>query len=256
MVAFAMATVAEAEGDLSGAFAMLLRFWNYNVEREIRYYHRYLAPPLVRLALELGHSDIAADVVRTVERDAALAAEVRTVQATAGRCRGLLDRDPRPLLDAVLLARGGRRVLDHAGACEDAAAVLSAVQPDQAKDLLLEAQEIYDAVGAVAWSVRTAAALRALGVRQGARRSHRRAETGWESLTTSERAVSELVAEGLTNREVARRLHISPHTVNTHLRHVFQKLVVTTRAELAAKIASRGQITHSSDVSTAGDGTP
>ncbi len=132
---------------------------------------------------------------------------------------------------------GGRRVLDHAGACEDAAAVLAAGQPDQAKELLLEAQALYEAVDAVAWSARTAAALRVLGVRQGARRPHRRAETGWESLTRSERAVSELVAEGLTNREVARRLHISPHTVNTHLRHIFQKLVVTTRAELAAKTA-------------------
>jgi DNA-binding CsgD family transcriptional regulator len=51
--------------------------------------------------------------------------------------------------------------------------------------------------------------------------------------------VSELVAEGLTNREVARRLHISPHTVNTHLRHVFQKLAVSTRTELAVSVARR-----------------
>jgi DNA-binding CsgD family transcriptional regulator len=60
------------------------------------------------------------------------------------------------------------------------------------------------------------------------------------------------VAQGLTNRQAARRLHISPHTVNTHLRHVFQKLSVTTRAELAAMIASRAgsnKIMQSSDVS-------
>lgn len=46
----------------------------------------------------------------------------------------------------------------------------------------------------------------------------------------------ELVAEGLTNREVGRRLFISPHTVNTHLRHAFQKLDVRTRAALAAEV--------------------
>ena len=39
------------------------------------------------------------------------------------------------------------------------------------------------------------------------------------------------------NREVARRLHVSPHTVNTHLRHVFDKLGVPNRAGLAATVA-------------------
>jgi DNA-binding NarL/FixJ family response regulator len=53
-------------------------------------------------------------------------------------------------------------------------------------------------------------------------------------------------------------LHISPHTVNTHLRHIFQKLSVTTRAELAAMIAARqsgNKLTHSSDVSRGGGRT-
>ena len=62
------------------------------------------------------------------------------------------------------------------------------------------------------------------------------AADGWESLTATERAVSLLVAEGLTNGAVARRLYISPHTVNTHLRHVFAKLAVTNRVALAAEV--------------------
>jgi DNA-binding CsgD family transcriptional regulator len=57
------------------------------------------------------------------------------------------------------------------------------------------------------------------------------------SLTPGERGVAKLVAEGLTNREAARRLHLSPHTVNSHLRHIFQKLSVATRSELAAQYA-------------------
>jgi DNA-binding CsgD family transcriptional regulator len=48
--------------------------------------------------------------------------------------------------------------------------------------------------------------------------------------------VSHLVAEGLTNREMAKRLHISPHTVNSHLRHAFEKLSVSNRAALAAAV--------------------
>jgi DNA-binding CsgD family transcriptional regulator len=48
--------------------------------------------------------------------------------------------------------------------------------------------------------------------------------------------VSRLVAEGLTNGAVAKRLYISPHTVNTHLRHVFAKLDVSNRVALAAVV--------------------
>ena len=52
-------------------------------------------------------------------------------------------------------------------------------------------------------------------------------------MTTSELAVARLVASGLTNREVADRLFVSPHTVNSHLRHVFTKLGINSRVELA-----------------------
>jgi DNA-binding CsgD family transcriptional regulator len=80
------------------------------------------------------------------------------------------------------------------------------------------------------------AQLRALGVRPGARGSRDRPEDGWGSLTATEQEVSLLVAEGLTNGAVARRLYMSPHTVNTHLRHVFAKLGVTNRVALAAVV--------------------
>jgi DNA-binding CsgD family transcriptional regulator len=253
MVAFAAALVAEAEGDESRAFQTLRRSWQYDLEREIRYYHRYLGPVLLRLALKLDEADLAHDVVAVMEDGAGLAPEVPTVVCAALRCRGLIDVDPEPVLEATELARKGGRALDHATTCEDAAAVLvHAGRPKEATRLLIEAQSRYDDMGATAWSARVAASLRSLGVRQGARGRRRRAEGGWESLTPSERSVSELVAQGLTNRQAARRLHISPHTVNTHLRHVFQKLSVTTRAELAAMIARRAgsnKIMQSSDVS-------
>jgi DNA-binding CsgD family transcriptional regulator len=58
--------------------------------------------------------------------------------------------------------------------------------------------------------------------------------TGWEALTDAERRVADLVAGGLANREVAERLFLSRYTVETHLKHVFVKLGVSSRAELAA----------------------
>lgn len=61
-----------------------------------------------------------------------------------------------------------------------------------------------------------------------------RPATGWASLTPTEREVVALVAEGLSNPDVADRLFMSRSTVKTHLNHVFAKLGVTTRSELAA----------------------
>jgi len=67
-----------------------------------------------------------------------------------------------------------------------------------------------------------------------------RPDRGWESLTPTEQRVVELVAEGLLNKDVAQKLFVSVATVKTHLIHVFAKLDVRTRAELAAAAARRG----------------
>lgn len=55
---------------------------------------------------------------------------------------------------------------------------------------------------------------------------------GLPSLTATERAVAEHVAEGLTNAETAERMFLSPHTIDFHLRQVFRKLGVRSRVEL------------------------
>ena len=102
--------------------------------------------------------------------------------------------------------------------------------------MLAEALDRYERAGADAWAGRVRARLRDLGVRPGQRGARDRPARGWESLTATEQAVSLLVAEGLTNGAVARRLYISPHTVNTHLRHVFAKLGVSNRVALAGVV--------------------
>ena len=62
---------------------------------------------------------------------------------------------------------------------------------------------------------------------------------GWPSLTEAELPVVRLAAEGRTNAEIAARLCLSRYTVETHLKHVFAKLGVESRAELAALAAGR-----------------
>jgi predicted ATPase/DNA-binding CsgD family transcriptional regulator len=71
------------------------------------------------------------------------------------------------------------------------------------------------------------------------RGSRRRPPTGWHSLTPAERQVVLLVADGLSNPDIARRLFISRATVKTHLAHAFAKLDVTSRTQLAAIAARR-----------------
>jgi DNA-binding CsgD family transcriptional regulator len=83
---------------------------------------------------------------------------------------------------------------------------------------------------------RLRARLRALGVR---RRlvAAQRPTSGWAALTDGEGAVARLVAEGLTNREVAAKLFVSHHTVSGHLRSLFIKLAINSRVELTRIVA-------------------
>ena len=67
----------------------------------------------------------------------------------------------------------------------------------------------------------------------------KRPGTGWASLTPAELEVVRLVSEGLRNDAIARRLFIAPGTVKVHLSHIFAKLGITTRTELAAQAASQ-----------------
>jgi len=237
ILAFAVAGLKEAQGDAQGAYDLLLRTWRFDIARECRYYHRCLAPDLVRLALALGQRDVAEEVASVVAAGVPLAPEVPSVRELALRCQGLVDGEVEPMIDAVALARGAPLLIEHAGACEDAARLLTrSGRQGEAGTLLAEALARYEQAGADAWARRVRVQLRAIGVRPGRRGSRHRPSHGWESLTGTERAVSRLVAEGLTNGAVARRLYISPHTVNTHLRHVFAKLDVSNRVALAAVV--------------------
>jgi len=66
---------------------------------------------------------------------------------------------------------------------------------------------------------------------------------GWPSLTEAELPVVRLAAEGHTNADIAARLYLSRYTVETHLKHVFAKLGVESRAELAALAAGQPEST-------------
>jgi len=85
----------------------------------------------------------------------------------------------------------------------------------------------------VSWSDRARRELRASG-----ESSRRRDPEARDRLTAQELQIAQLAADGLTNREIGRRLYLSHRTIATHLYRVFPKLGITARTELAAAIAA------------------
>ena len=94
---------------------------------------------------------------------------------------------------------------------------------------------LFRQLGAVPWAGRAEAELRATG--ETVARSSEPAALA--QLTPQERKIADLVTEGLTNRDIAAQLFLSPRTVDYHLRKVFTKLGITSRTELA-----RGGLSH------------
>jgi predicted ATPase/class 3 adenylate cyclase/DNA-binding CsgD family transcriptional regulator len=81
----------------------------------------------------------------------------------------------------------------------------------------------------------------AIAYAQRGRGQRKRPTSGWGSLTPTELDVIRLVSEGLTNSDIATRLFVSPRTVQTHLTHVYTKLGLTSRVQLAQEAVRRTQ---------------
>ncbi|HVE91075.1 MAG TPA: LuxR C-terminal-related transcriptional regulator [Actinomycetota bacterium] len=195
---------------------------------------------LVRLAIRTGDRPAAERVTRRVAEDAERR-DTPTARGNALRCKGLLEDDAATLLAAVAEYRSGPRPLELALGCEDAAAALArSGRTNEARVAFREALETFERLGA-AWDVsRCQAVARECGIKLRVRRPRATARTGWDSLSPTERTVAGLAASGLSNPEIGRRLFISRRTVETHLSHVFQKLGLASRIELAGVVARLG----------------
>lgn len=233
------ALLQEAHGDGAQALAQLEDAWA--IGEPLRYFlaHRFFAPDLVRLAVAADSRALAAAVVAEAEQGARRSGMAGT-EGTALRCRGLFDDDGAALLDAAARLRQAGATTELAFTLEDAGHSLArAGRTADAVDALQEALALFDGIGATRAGARTEAALRALGVRRRRAGAGDRPASGWEALTASELAVARLAADGLTNRQIGERLFISHRTVETHLAHVFAKLALTSRSQLAAEVARR-----------------
>lgn len=198
--------------------------------------HYPVWPDAIEALIALGELQQARDYLAQFRQRAA-AFESPWAYATSTRCRGLLaagegdaaqareafqraltehERSPEPL------ERG--RTLLALGALER-----RCKQKQAARQALEAALQIFEELGARLWVERARGELARIGGR---------APAG-DELTPAERRVAELVAEGRTNREAASILVVSTHTIDSHLRRVYRKLGVSSRAELAHRFAER-----------------
>jgi DNA-binding CsgD family transcriptional regulator len=181
--------------------------------------------------LGLGHPDGARQLA-AAELEEALRIDLPRLIVRNVRILGLCERGTAGLdLLGEAVARGEAFSprLEHLYALIDyGAALRRANQRAAAREPLRQALDLAHRCGATALAERAQVELAAAGGRP-----RRVMLSGLDSLTPSERRVGEMAARGLTTRQVAEALFVTPKTVEFHLRHIYRKLGVSSRAQLA-----------------------
>jgi DNA-binding CsgD family transcriptional regulator len=200
---------------------------------------------LTRCCLKLGQLDearAAADKVRAQADEQGL--QLSGLMADrAGAAVALAEGRPEDAADLALsaVARSeeiGARI--HAATSRALAgrALSAAGRSDEAIAQLVHTADDFDALGALRYRDQAEAQLRSLGHTVHRRTPHGQpGGIGVELLTGRELEVAELVRDHLTNREIAQQLFLSLKTVEAHLRNIFHKLGVSSRAEVAELVA-------------------
>ncbi|QKV91417.1 AAA family ATPase [Streptomyces sp. NA02950] len=162
--------------------------------------------------------------------------------ALAARCRALLEADDaeRHFRHALSLHRTGEREVERARTALLYGEYLGRERRRMdARGQLREAAEIFRRHRARLWLDRARAELRAMGEDWCAEEEHDPGPGGAAgALTSRQRQIAGLVATGATNKEVAARLCLSPRTVDYHLRRIFERLGLTSRADLIRRFTA------------------
>ena len=233
------ALIAEAGGEHDVALAVMAGIWDRCARSGLVLDYPVIGADLVRLALAAGDRERAADAAAEVATVASIN-QVAWMTGAALHCQGLMEGNPETLQDAASAYADGSRPLQLALACEEAGAAFARRDRwDRGHPLLDQAVGIYERLGCSRDLARAEALLRGAGVRRGRRGPRGRPKSGWDSLTPTEYSIAVLVAEGLSNPQIGRRLYISRRTVQTHLAHMFAKLDMSSRAQLAAEVTRR-----------------
>jgi DNA-binding CsgD family transcriptional regulator len=132
------------------------------------------------------------------------------------------------LSEAVEVLAGSEARLEYAHALVDLGAALRREnRRTEARERLREGVDLALRSGAFGLAGRANQEIAATGARP-----RKVLQTGLDALTTSERRVGQLAAEGMTNKEIAQTLFVTIKTVEVHLSHAYRKLQISSRAQL------------------------
>ena len=231
LFALAQARLAETSRDFDTAATLLLGAWDLFGAIGVMGGQRHIGVDAVRLAIRSGNHDTAAHMAARM-KEIADATGAASDRATALFAAGLIAGDAEQLGAALDAFEPGVQPLKRVLVAEETARCLwAAGQSDRAAKVLDEARQTCMDCGATADARRVGDLFTALGIRRP--RETARPAAGWESLTSTERRIVDLVSTGAPNATIAGALGISRRTVETHLRHVYAKLNVTSRVQLA-----------------------
>ena len=204
---------------------------------------------ICRWAPHLVESDLALDDLAAAREHGQRAAArapmtgMAGARAAAARAQALVALAEGDAAGAAELALAAAAQADSAGAALEAARdrlvagrALLATDPEAAIALLTAAGEQAAGCGAPRVADEARLELRRAGVRVGRGGARAPGTEGLDALSPREREIAELVAQGLTNREIAGRLFLSEKTIETHLTRVFQKLGLRSRVQVAAAV--------------------
>jgi DNA-binding CsgD family transcriptional regulator len=196
-----------------------------------------VGPLLARIAIAAGDLPRARAVARSSVRLAELNPCVLGWSAAQLHLEGLVTGNAARMREAARAFTRVGRHLAAAIALADASLVLLPDGETTAAASLDEATAALTAMGAVG----IVATLRdSPGGGPRSRKRLDRPQSGWESLTTAELRVVLIAATGESNKEIARQLWLSPHTVDTHIRHILEKLGLRSRVAMAREAGERG----------------
>ncbi|WP_225801850.1 LuxR C-terminal-related transcriptional regulator [Streptomyces sp. NK15101] len=199
---------AKQDGPRAAAELLSERYGHLPTRRSLYIEDPSAAAFLIRLARDVGDEDLKHGVLDTVDGLMADNPDVSIVGLTAMHAHALADGDPAALAHIIVESPDPVSV---AMATEELAKMYAAEAPARWRQSISPSSA--DGV-----SLQNASC--------------------WARLSEMERRISYLVSVGLTNRQIARRVHLSAHTVNYHLRKIYRKMGINTRVELARQAAT------------------